>query len=92
MGHEFSKIFQPLIPDQTTVECSLYASTDTNPRYTTDPTCQRLGTLTIQLPTHTSGQTTYIEETLIFGGTEILYRARDFRPGRTLETQVGYAS
>ena len=87
MGHEFSKIFQPLIPDQTTVECSFYTSTDTNPRYTTDPTCQRLGTLTIQLPPHTPGQTTYIEETMIFGEDSIIFRTTHLGTGRILEIQ-----
>jgi molecular chaperone DnaK (HSP70) len=88
-GHEVSKIFQALKPEGTTLECTVYTSTDTNPRYTTDPTCQRFGTLTIQLPTHTRGQIIDIEETLIFGNTAILCRARDLRTGSTSEVQFG---
>lgn len=86
-GHEVSQIFQALKPDETTLECTVYTSTDENPRYITDPSCQRLGILTIQLPPHSAGQTLEIEETLIFGDTEILCRARDLRTGRISEVQ-----
>ena len=86
-GHAVSQVFQALKPEETTLECTVYTSTDTNPRYTTDPTCQRLGILTIQLPPHAPGQTIEIEETLIFGDTEILCRARDLRTGITSEVQ-----
>jgi hypothetical protein len=86
-GHAVSQVFQALNPEETTLECTVYTSTDTNPRYTTDPTCQRLGIVTIQLPPHVPGQTLEIEETLIFGDTEILCRARDLRTGRTSEVQ-----
>ena len=86
-GHAVSQVFQALKPEETTLECTVYTSTDTNPRYTTDPTCQRLGILIIQLPPHTPGQTIEIEETLIFGDTEILCRARDLRTGTTSEVQ-----
>ena len=84
-GHAVSQVSQALNPEETTLQCNIYTSTDTNPRYTTDSTCQRHGTLTIQLPPHTPGQTREIEETLIFCDTEILCRARDLRTGRTSE-------
>ena len=87
-GHAVSQVFQALNPEETTLQCNIYTSTDTNPRYTTDSTCQRLGILTIQLPPHTPGQTIAIEETLIFGDTEILCRAIDLRTGRTSEVQL----
>ena len=86
-GHAVSQVFQALNPEETTLECTVYTSTDTNPRYTTDPTCQRLGIVTIQLPPHVPGQTLEIEETLMFGDTEILCRARDLRTGRTSDVQ-----
>jgi hypothetical protein len=48
-GHAVSKVFQALNPEETTLQCTVYRSTDENPRFITDPTCQRLGILTIQL-------------------------------------------
>jgi hypothetical protein len=86
-GHAVSQVFQALNSEETTLQCNVYRSTQTNPRFITDPSCQRLGILTIQLPPHTPGQTREIEETLIFGETELLCRARDLRTGRTAEVQ-----
>ena len=87
-GHAVSQVFQALNPEETTLQCTVYKSTDRNPRFITDPTCQRLGILTVQLPPHTPGQTREIEETLIFGDTELLCRARDLRTGRMSEVQL----
>ncbi|VDH95860.1 Hypothetical predicted protein, partial [Mytilus galloprovincialis] len=42
-GHTSSQIFQALNPNEKTLECAIYTSTDPYPRYVTDPTCQRLG-------------------------------------------------
>ncbi|CAG2187117.1 unnamed protein product [Mytilus edulis] len=58
-----------------------------NPRYVTDPSCQRLGNLIIPLPEIRAGQTLEIEETMVFGDTELLVRARDLHTGRVVETQ-----
>jgi molecular chaperone DnaK (HSP70) len=87
-GHAVSKVFQALNPEETTLQCNVYRSTDENPRFITDPTCQRLGILIIQLPPYTPGQTREIEETLIFGETELLCRAKDLRTGSMSEVQL----
>ncbi|CAG2215186.1 unnamed protein product [Mytilus edulis] len=47
------------------------------PRYITDPSCQRLGILTIQLPPHSAGQTLEIEETRRYFDTEILFAGQE---------------
>ena len=86
-GHEETQVFQALKPDEKTLECTIYTSTDPNPRYVTDPSCQRLGNLIIPLPEVRAGQTLEIEETMIFGDTEVLVRARDLHTGRVVETQ-----
>jgi hypothetical protein len=86
-GRVISKIFQPLFPDQTTIECSMLKSINTNPRYTTDLGCFHTGIVTISLPPHTPGQTTYIEETMIFGEDSIIFRTTHLGTGRILEIQ-----
>ncbi|CAG2194742.1 unnamed protein product [Mytilus edulis] len=58
-----------------------------DPRYVTDQSCQRLGNLIIPLPEVRAGQTLEIEETMIFGDTELIVRARDLHTGRVVETQ-----
>ncbi|XP_063414135.1 heat shock 70 kDa protein 12A-like [Mytilus trossulus] len=89
-GHTSSQIFQALNPNEKTLECAIYTSTDPSPRYVTDPTCQRLGNLIVDLPKLKEGETLEIEETLVFGGTEILFRAKNLKTGRVFETQLDF--
>ncbi|VDI22969.1 Hypothetical predicted protein [Mytilus galloprovincialis] len=89
-GHTSSQIFQALNPNERTLECAIYTSTDPSPRYVTDPTCQRLGNLIVDLPKLKDGETLEIEETLVFGGTELLFRAKNLKTGRVFETQLDF--
>lgn len=89
-GHSYGQIFQALKPDERTLECTVYISDDTNPRYVTDPSCQRLGNLIVPLPPLQKGQSLEIEETMIFGGTELLFRAKNMKTGEIYETQFQF--
>ncbi|XP_063413407.1 heat shock 70 kDa protein 12A-like [Mytilus trossulus] len=89
-GHSYGQIFQALKPDERTLECTVYISDDTNPRYVTDPSCQRLGNLIVPLPPLNKGQSLEIEETMIFGGTELLFRAKNMKTGEFYETQFQF--
>ncbi|XP_076071442.1 heat shock 70 kDa protein 12A-like isoform X1 [Mytilus galloprovincialis] len=86
-GHSSGQIFQALKTDEKTLECTVYISDDTNPRYVTDPSCQRLGNLIVPIPPLKKGETLEIEETMIFGGTELLFRAKNMRSGDICESQ-----
>ncbi|CAC5405740.1 unnamed protein product [Mytilus coruscus] len=88
--HTSSVIFQAFNQNQRTLECAIYTSTDPNPKYVTDPTCQRLGTLIVDLPKLKEGETLEIEVTFVFGGTELLFRAKDLKTGRMLETRLDF--
>ncbi|CAC5416772.1 unnamed protein product [Mytilus coruscus] len=87
-GHTSSMIFQAFNQNQRTLECAIYTSTDPNPKYVTDPTCQHLGTLIVDLPKLKEGETLEIEATLVFGSTELLFRAKDLKTGRMFETHL----
>ncbi|XP_076071445.1 heat shock 70 kDa protein 12A-like [Mytilus galloprovincialis] len=87
VGHSSGQIFQALKTDEKTLECTVYISDDTNPRYVTDPSCQRLGNLIVPIPPLKKGETLEIEETMIFGGTELLFRAKNMRTGEICESQ-----
>lgn len=86
-GHSSGQIFQALKTDEKTLECTVYISDDTNPRYVTDPSCQRLGNLIVPIPPLKKGENLEIEETMIFGGTELLFRAKNMRSGDICESQ-----
>ncbi|VDI74871.1 Hypothetical predicted protein [Mytilus galloprovincialis] len=89
-GYSVGQIFQALKPDERTLECTVYISDDTNPRYITDPSCQRLGNLIVPLPPLNKGQSLDIEETMIFGGTELLFRAKNVKTEEIYETQFQF--
>lgn len=86
-GHSCAQIFQALKTYKKTIECTVYISDDTNPMYVTDPSCQRLGNLIIPIPYLRYGETFDIEETMIFGGTELLFRAKNLKTGEICENQ-----
>lgn len=90
VGHSISQVFQALKPDEKTLECTVYVTDDTNPKYVTDVGCQSLGNLIVPLPPLRFGETLEIEETMIFGGTEILFRARNLKTGAIYETQFQF--
>ena len=90
VGYSQAQIFQALTPDEKKMELAVYTSDDENPKYITDPSCQRLGTLVVPLPPLPPGQTLEVEETMIFGETELLFRAKDLRTGKIFETQFKF--
>ncbi|XP_076071991.1 heat shock 70 kDa protein 12A-like [Mytilus galloprovincialis] len=86
-GHSHRQIFKVLYPEKRTIERTIYISDDTNPIYVTDLSCQRLGNLIIPIPPLKKGETLEIEETLMFGGTELLFRAKNLKTGEIYENQ-----
>jgi molecular chaperone DnaK (HSP70) len=89
-GHSVSQVFEALKPDEKTLECTVYVTDDTNPKYVTDVGCKSLGNLIVPLPLLRLGETLEIEETMIFGGTEILFRARNLKTGAIYETRFEF--
>ena len=90
VGYSVSQVFEALKPDEKTLECTVYVTDDTNPKYVTDVGCECLGNLIVPLPLLRLGETLEIEETMIFGGTEILFRARNLRTGAIYETHFQF--
>ncbi|VDI27951.1 Hypothetical predicted protein, partial [Mytilus galloprovincialis] len=86
-GHSSRHIFQEMKTDETTLECTVYTSDDTNPMYVTDPSCKRLGNLVVLIPPLKKGETLEIEKTMIFDGNELIFRARNMKTGEICETQ-----
>ncbi|XP_071127599.1 heat shock 70 kDa protein 12A-like [Mytilus edulis] len=86
-GHSHRQIFRVLNTEKRTIERTVFISDDTNPIYVTDLSCQRLGNLIIPIPPLKKDEILEIEETLMFGGTEILFRARNMKTGDIFENQ-----
>lgn len=82
-GLEISTICHSLKPQQGKVECGIYVSDKENPKFVDENGCRLLGTLTVTIP-----QGVYnaeIEEVIVFGETEITFRARQLESGKSFE-------
>lgn len=89
-GFQFSQTFQALKPEEDTLECTIYASTEENPRFVTDQSCSCLGTLTVPLPKCRSSEPFEIQETMVFGETELCVRAKDITHNRTYDSLFNF--
>ncbi|XP_056013062.1 heat shock 70 kDa protein 12A-like [Ostrea edulis] len=84
VGFRKSQVFQSLKPHQSEMECAIYVSDQENPRFVDDENCRQLGILKVPLPRGFGSAE--IEETIIFGETEIEFAAQQIGSGKVLET------
>ncbi|XP_061181980.1 heat shock 70 kDa protein 12B-like isoform X2 [Saccostrea echinata] len=87
-GYEKSQIFQALNPKEKKLECAIYISDSKDPKYVDDPGCHRLGVLVIPLPDLPDGASIELEESMIFGETELRLQAKDIFSGKSYEVQL----
>ncbi|OWF38508.1 Heat shock 70 kDa protein 12B [Mizuhopecten yessoensis] len=85
-GHRESQVFQPLNLTENFLECTVYASPLVDPMFTDEDDCIVLGVLRIPLNPKRK-KNLKIEETLIFGETELAVQARDIETEEIYETQ-----
>lgn len=88
VGYEKSQIFQALNPREKKLECAIYISDSKDPVFVDDDGCRRLGVLVIPLPNLPDGAAIELEESMIFGETELRFQARDIFSGRSYEVQM----
>ncbi|XP_060077647.1 heat shock 70 kDa protein 12A-like [Ylistrum balloti] len=88
-GHREAQVFQVLNPSENSLECTVYASTERNPTFVDDPSCHQLGILRVPFarPAN-STQAVEIEETLIFGETELRVKAKDLATSQEYEATL----
>ncbi|XP_056017396.1 heat shock 70 kDa protein 12A-like [Ostrea edulis] len=88
VGYQKSQIFQALNPKEKKLECAIYISDSKDPKFVDDPGCHRLGVLVIPLPDLPDGASIELEESMIFGETELQIQAKDIYSGRSYEVQL----
>lgn len=74
------------------MECAIYVSDEEDPVYVDDESCRRLGTLRVPLPRVSTGCSLEIEETMIFGDTELEVQARDIYTNQQCEVSFDLLS
>lgn len=86
-GHRMSQVFQALGSEDDCLECTVYVSDENDPMFVTDASCTMLGILSIPLGSSVR-ERKEIEETLIFGETELRVHARDLSTGNVVECNL----
>lgn len=81
-GFSKSQIFQALGAGDYGLECAVFISDNPDPKFVDDKGCRRLGVLSVPLcnkgsDPNSSNRRGEIEETMIFGETELRVRAKD---------------
>jgi molecular chaperone DnaK (HSP70) len=85
-----SRWYTVLTADQTAITFPIYTSPITTPKFVTDVSCQRLGTLSIELPDTTKGRDRGAYVQMTFSGTEIEVNATDKDTGKSVKTVVDF--
>lgn len=84
-GKEHHHYFQTLKHNEEKFDCGFYVSDKKEPKYVDDKCCRRLGTLIIDLSKAKKDKRAEIEETFIFGETELTFRAKLIGSGEPME-------
>lgn len=86
------QLYSPSHPLVREIEVTIYSSTETNPTFVTDDSCQRIGSLKIPLTTNLlavlNGNPFGV--TFMFGGTEIKVKGVDKFTGTKTEVYLDY--
>ncbi|XP_062613904.1 heat shock 70 kDa protein 12A-like [Saccostrea cucullata] len=80
-GYTKSQIFQALNSQEKCLECGVFISDQKNPTYVDEHGCRLLGVLQVPLSADGKQTTCEIEESLIFGETELRFKAKDVYTG-----------
>ncbi|GES81269.1 hypothetical protein GLOIN_2v1502209 [Rhizophagus clarus] len=82
IDQEFSKIYSPFEPDQTSMLFNIYKTTELSAEFCDEPGMKLHGTFTIDLPDAHLGKNRKVEFSLIFGKMELVAKARNVQNGR----------
>lgn len=84
-GLERPHAFQTLQHKDGKFNCGFYVSDKREPKFVDDKDCRLLGTLTVEIPNTKRDHPPEIEETFIFGETELTFRAKLLGSGLPIE-------
>lgn len=75
--HRVTRLYTPLTRDQSCMWITFFRSTEAKPKYTTDMSCTKIGTLKVDMPDLTGGKTRTVKLIVEFGDTELKVEAID---------------
>ncbi|XP_045182072.2 heat shock 70 kDa protein 12A-like [Mercenaria mercenaria] len=85
-GHEVKRNYLPGSLDETCIR--IYRSTDSNPEFTTESSCKKVGQLEIEHKEGNKLKDKEFDAILIFGETELIVKARILKSGKEFYTRI----
>ncbi|CAI2162478.1 10849_t:CDS:2 [Funneliformis geosporum] len=86
VDQEFSKNFDPLYADATSIKFNIYVTTELDAEFCDEPGMRCLGTFRIDLPDTHFGLNRTVKFSLIFGKMELVAKAINLQTGKIYET------
>ncbi|XP_064603115.1 heat shock 70 kDa protein 12B-like [Liolophura sinensis] len=82
----------PIYSGQTEMWLAVYKSTVTKPKYTTDPSCSKLGSFTVDMPDLTGEKDREVGVKFIVGGTELKVKAHEKTTGKIFDATFNFVT
>ncbi|XP_064601145.1 LOW QUALITY PROTEIN: heat shock 70 kDa protein 12B-like [Liolophura sinensis] len=84
--------FSPTYSGQTKMRATVYKSTVTKPKYTSDPSCFKLGSFRVDLPDLTGEKNREVGVKFIVGGTELKVKAHEKTTGKIFDATFNFVT
>ncbi|XP_064601147.1 heat shock 70 kDa protein 12B-like [Liolophura sinensis] len=84
--------FSPTYSGQTKMRVAVYKFTVTKPKYTTDPSCFKLGSFRVDLPDLTGEKKRKVGMKFIVGGTELKVKAHEKTTGKIFDATFNFVT
>ncbi|KAH3891131.1 hypothetical protein DPMN_015220 [Dreissena polymorpha] len=80
--------YTPVFDDQKALGVTIFATSDKNPKFTTDVGCQKIGAISV--PLAGSGKERSVKVRIIFGGTEITVECQETATGKITRLPINF--
>lgn len=90
LGHTVTRSYTLAQESKQSTKISVYASERGSVQYITDPGCEKVAELTLEMPNSVDGQCKELRMTMMFGDTEISVEAVDAASGQITRASIDF--
>ena len=90
LGHTVTRSYTLAQENKQSTTITVYASEKESVQYITDPGCEKVGEMRLEMPAAVDGQCKELQMTMMFGDTEITVEAVDAISGQTTRASIDF--
>ena len=90
LGHTVTRSYTLAQENKQSTKITVYASEKGSVQYVTDPGCEKVGEMRLEMPSSAEGRCKEIRMTMMFGDTEISVEAVDATSGQTTSASIDF--